>query len=184
MKKYIGLLLIFVTCVVALFSLFIFYSRPYMNNYNRASFEECDLQYQPCFIMSLSDDQEFISLRKAQEALDSKKYNNAIKLANEIIESSAQEAQQMQNALTEFPWESTEKIMSYNALNAMGVALLIKGKAYQSLGDNNRAEAALNALFENFHYAQCWIPACFPWPSNPAEEAARLLIEIKNAKGE
>ena len=46
----------------------------------------------------------------------------------------------MQNSLTEYPWESKDKIFGYWALNDVGTALYIQGEALRKAGKELRGQ--------------------------------------------
>jgi len=108
---------------------------------------------------------------KNQEAVDA-----YVGKALELYEDKAKE---MQKSLTEYAWESKEKIFSYWALNDVGTALFIKGEYYRSAGNAEEAKKAYQKLIDEFAYAQCWDPQGWFW--KPAEAAAEKIdaLEVK-----
>jgi len=91
-----------------------------------------------------------------------------------------QKAQEMQDSLTEYPWESKEKIFTYWALNDVGTCLFIKGEAYRNAGDAEEAKKAYKKLVDSFYYAQAWDSAGFFWkPAEAAQQKLELLTGVK-----
>jgi len=95
---------------------------------------------------------------------------------NKCIELYGEKAQEMQDALTEYPWESKEKIFSYWALNDVGTCLFIQGEAYKNAGKMKEAQEAYRQLVDRYFYAQCWDPNGWFW--KPAEVAQQKLDEM------
>ena len=93
-----------------------------------------------------------------------------------ILELYGKQAEDMQKSLTEYPWESKEKIFSYWALNDVGTALFIKGEALRNAGKADEAKNAYQKLLEDFYYAQCWDPQGWFW--KPSEAAQQKLDEL------
>ena len=119
---------------------------------------------------------------KAWEALGSKDLESVKAYTNKVIELYEQKAHEMQNSLTEYPWESKEKIFSYWALNDVGTSLFIKGEALRNAGNKEDAKVAYKKLVDEFYYAQCWDPKGWFW--KPAEAAQQKLDDITENKGE
>jgi len=86
-------------------------------------------------------------------------------------------AVEMQNGLTEYPWESNDEIFSYWALNDVGTCLFILGEAYLKDGQVEKAKAAFQRLVDEFYYAQCWDNGGWFW--KPAEAAQGKLAELE-----
>lgn len=86
-------------------------------------------------------------------------------------------ATEMQNSLTEYPWESNEKIFEYWALNDVGTSLFILGEAYRKAGDIEKAKEAYQRLVDEFYYAQCWDNGGWFW--KPAEAAQGKISELE-----
>ncbi|HSV43951.1 MAG TPA: tetratricopeptide repeat protein, partial [Candidatus Bathyarchaeia archaeon] len=80
-----------------------------------------------------------------------------------------EKARQMQESLTEYPWESNEKIFEYWALNDVGTSLFVLGDAYRKAGQVEKAKEAFQRLVNEFYYAQCWDNGGWFW--KPAEAA-------------
>ena len=87
-------------------------------------------------------------------------------------------AKEMQASLTEYPWESKDKIFSYWALNDVGTALFVEAEAYKNGGQMKEAKEVYKKLVDNFSYAQCWDPQGWFW--KPAEAAQQALDELEN----
>jgi len=96
-----------------------------------------------------------------------------VKKCLELYEGKARE---MQNSLTEYPWESKDKIFSYWALNDVGTCLFIYGDALAKAGRTSRAKTVFQKLIDEFYYAQCWDPQGWFW--KPAEAAQQKLDEL------
>jgi len=86
---------------------------------------------------------------------------------DKVFELYTEQAVEMQNSLTEYPWESKEKIFTYWALNDVGTSLFIKGEALKNAGQVNDAKEAYKELVDKFYYSQCWDPNGWFW--KPAE---------------
>ncbi|MDP8212887.1 MAG: tetratricopeptide repeat protein [Candidatus Zapsychrus exili] len=98
-----------------------------------------------------------------------------VKKALELYEG---EAKNMQDSLTEYPWESNDKILTYWALNDIGTALFILGESYKKVEDREGAREAYKKLINDFYYAQCWDPKGWFW--KPAEVAQQALEDLGN----
>ena len=97
---------------------------------------------------------------------------------NKCLELYGKKAAEMQASLTEYPWESKEKIFSYWALNDVGACLFIKGEALQNAGNIDEAKKAYNSLVKDYYYAQCWDPQGWFW--KPAEAAQQKLDDLNS----
>lgn len=86
-------------------------------------------------------------------------------------------ASEMQAGLTEYPWESNEKIFEYWALNDVGTSLFILGEAYRKADQLDKAKEAYQRLVDEFYYAQCWDNGGWFW--KPAEAAQGKLAELE-----
>ncbi|MCA9400411.1 MAG: tetratricopeptide repeat protein [Candidatus Omnitrophica bacterium] len=95
---------------------------------------------------------------------------------DKVLELYEKKAKEMQESLTEYPWESKDKIFSYWALNDVGTALYIRGEAYKKTGKVKEARKAYKQLIDKFYYAQCWDPKGWFW--KPAEAAQSALDEL------
>ncbi len=81
-------------------------------------------------------------------------------------------ADEMQESLTEYPWESKDKIFSYWALNDVGTCYYIRAEALRKDGKIKEAKKAYQKLIDDYFYAQCWDPQGWFWkPSEAAQEA-------------
>ncbi|VAW15972.1 hypothetical protein MNBD_BACTEROID05-991 [hydrothermal vent metagenome] len=96
--------------------------------------------------------------------------------ADKVLDLYEGKAKEMQSGLTEYPWESKEKIFSFWALNDVGTSLYIKGESLKRAGKNDEAKVAFKALVDNYYYAQCWDPQGWFW--KPAEAAQQALDEL------
>jgi tetratricopeptide (TPR) repeat protein len=94
-----------------------------------------------------------------------------------VIDSYADKAKEMQSSLTEYPWESKEKIFSYWALNDVGTALYIQGMADKKLGKKDEAKTAFKKLIDEYSFAQCWDPQGWFW--KPAEAAQQEMDSLE-----
>ncbi|MEW5894726.1 MAG: tetratricopeptide repeat protein [Candidatus Omnitrophota bacterium] len=88
-----------------------------------------------------------------------------------------EKAKEMQGSLTEYPWESNEKIFEYWALNDVGTSLFILGEAYRKAGEVEKAKEAYQRLVNEFYYAQCWDNGGWFW--KPAEAAQGKVAELE-----
>lgn len=113
---------------------------------------------------------------KAWKALADKDLAGVEAYTNKCLEMYAEKAKEMQKSLTEYPWESKEKIFTYWALNDVGTALFIKGEAYRNAGNADEAKRAYRRLIDEFSYAQCWDPQGWFW--KPAEAAAEKVDDL------
>ena len=102
--------------------------------------------------------------------------NIALKYVDKVCELYQEKAQEMQNSLTEYPWQSREQIFNYWALNDVGTALFIKGEAFRKLAKNDDAKGAYKELVDKYYYSQCWDPQGWFW--KPAEAAQEKLDEL------
>ncbi len=96
--------------------------------------------------------------------------------ADKVLSLYEGKAKEMQSGLTEYPWESKEKIFSFWALNDVGTSLYIKGESLKRAGKNEEAKLAFKNLVDNYYYAQCWDPQGWFW--KPAEAAQQALDEL------
>jgi hypothetical protein len=95
---------------------------------------------------------------------------------NKVSELYAEKAKNMQKDLTEYPWESKEKIFSYWALNDVGTSYYIQGEAYKKAGKAKEAKTAYQKLVDDYSYAQCWDPKGWFW--KPAEAAVQAIDDL------
>lgn len=102
---------------------------------------------------------------------------DVIPYAKKVFDLYIDKAKEMQASLTEYPWESKEKIFSYWALNDVGTALYIQGMADKKLGKKDEAKAAFKKLIDEFSFAQCWDPQGWFW--KPAEAAQQEMDSLE-----
>lgn len=119
---------------------------------------------------------------KAWTALEENDLEKVLMYVNKCVELYGPKAQEMQNSLTEYPWESKEKIFSYWALNDVGTCLYIKGEAYQNAGQKQEAREAFKKLMDEYYYAQCWDPKGWFW--KPAEAVQQKAESLETAESE
>ena len=96
---------------------------------------------------------------------------------NKVIELYNDKAKAMQNSLTEYAWESKDKIFSYWALNDVGTSYFIRAEAYKKAGRMDEAKESYKKVVDEYYYAQCWDPKGWFW--KPAEAAQQALEELK-----
>ena len=97
---------------------------------------------------------------------------------NKVFSLYNEKAKEMQDSLTEYPWQSRDHIFRYWALNDVGTCYFIIGEAYKKIGDNEKAIESYQKLIEDFYYAQCWDPNGWFWkPAEAAQEALDKLSE-------
>lgn len=113
---------------------------------------------------------------QAWQALNSNNLEAVLIYTDKILELYKKKAVEMQASLTEYAWESNDKIFSYWALNDVGTALFIRGEAFKKAGDKEAAKEAYQMLVDDFFYAQCWDPNGWFW--KPAEAAQQALEEL------
>lgn len=113
---------------------------------------------------------------QAWKALAENNVEAVLAYANKVLELYESKAKEMQGSLTEYPWESKEKIFTYWALNDVGTSLYIKGEALKKNGKNKESQEAYQKLVDEYFYAQCWDPKGWFW--KPAEAAQQSLDEL------
>lgn len=113
---------------------------------------------------------------QAWKALAEDNFEAVLAYTNKVFELYESKATEMQKSLSEYPWESKEKIFSYWALNDVGTSLYIKGDALKRAGKNKEAKEAYQKLVDEYFYAQCWDPKGWFW--KPAEAAQQALDEF------
>ena len=86
-------------------------------------------------------------------------------------------AKKMQASMTEYAWESPEKIHSFWALNDVGTGTFIMGEVYRVADKKPEALAMFQKLISEYLYSQCWDPNGWFW--KPAEAAQQKLIELE-----
>lgn len=114
---------------------------------------------------------------QAWKSLNGENAEEVLPYTNKVKELYAKKAKEMQESLTEYPWESQDKIFSYWALNDVGTSLFIEGEAYKKLGKKKEAKKAYKTLVDQYYYAQCWDPNGWFW--KPAEAAQQALEELE-----
>ncbi len=113
---------------------------------------------------------------QAWKALQADNLETVNVYTNKVLELYASKAKQMQESMTEYAWESKDKIFSFWALNDVGTSLFIKAEAYKKAGQNKEAKEAYKQLVDNYFYAQCWDPKGWFWkPADAAQEALNAL---------
>jgi len=115
---------------------------------------------------------------KAWEALKVKDLEAVLAYTNKCLEMYKDKAKEMQESLTEYAWESQDKVFSYWALNDVGTSLFIQGEAYRDAGKPEEAKKAYKKLVDEYFYAQCWDPQGWFW--KPAEAAQQKLDEMED----
>lgn len=113
---------------------------------------------------------------QAWKALDVEDYASAMAYTDKVIEMYSDQAKKMQSSLTEYPWESKDKIFSYWALNDVGTSLFIKAEALKRQGKEDEAQQLYSTLVNDYYFAQCWDPKGWFW--KPAEAAQQELDDL------
>ncbi len=113
---------------------------------------------------------------QAWRALRDGDFELVLAYCDKVTELYEDKAKEMQASLTEYPWESKDKIFSYWALNDVGTAYYIKGEALKKMGKVEEAKKAYQKVVDEFFYAQCWDPQGWFW--KPAEAAQQALDEL------
>ncbi|HLF19041.1 MAG TPA: tetratricopeptide repeat protein [Candidatus Omnitrophota bacterium] len=116
---------------------------------------------------------------QAWKSLDVSDYESVKAYTNKVIEMYDDQAKKMQASLTEYAWETKEKIFSYWALNDVGTSLFIQGEALKRQGKNAEAKQIFERLVNDYYYAQCWDPKGWFW--KPAEGAQQALDELSES---
>ncbi|MBF0618782.1 MAG: tetratricopeptide repeat protein [Candidatus Omnitrophica bacterium] len=119
-------------------------------------------------------------VKKAWEASAAKNVAAVEAYVAKNLELYGAKAKEMQAGLTEYPWESPEKIHSFWALNDIGTSLFVLGDTYRQAGQNGKAKETFQKLVNEYFYAQCWDPQGWFW--KPAEAAQQKLVELEAAK--
>jgi len=113
---------------------------------------------------------------KAWQALASNDTDSVSAYVDKVMELYSEQAKEMQNSLTEYPWESKEKIFTYWALNDVGTSLFIKAESLKKAGEIEQAREAYKTLVDDYYYSQCWDPNGWFW--KPSEAAQQKLDEL------
>ena len=117
-------------------------------------------------------------IQKAWAALAANDVDQVTAYVNKTIELYSKKAKEMQASLTEYPWESKDKIFSYWALNDVGTGLFILGEANRNAGKTNEAQEAYKKLIDEYSYSQCWDPQGWFW--KPAEAAQEKMAALES----
>ncbi|HQO57773.1 MAG TPA: tetratricopeptide repeat protein [Candidatus Omnitrophota bacterium] len=114
---------------------------------------------------------------KGWEALANKDLDSVIAYTNKCLELYEAKAKEMQESMTEYAWESKDKIFSYWALNDVGTCLFIRGEAYLNAGNKEEAKKNFKKLVDDYYFSQCWDPKGWFW--KPAEGAQQKLEALE-----
>jgi len=117
---------------------------------------------------------------KMWESLNAQNLDLVIAYNAKLVKVYSEKAKKMQAEMTEYAWESPEKIHSFWALNDVGTGTFILGEAYRVAGKNAEAIAAFKQVVSDYLYAQCWDPNGWFW--KPAETAQQKLVELESVK--
>ncbi|MFH0755017.1 MAG: tetratricopeptide repeat protein [Candidatus Omnitrophota bacterium] len=109
-------------------------------------------------------------------ALGKKDLEAAAAYYNKLSSLYGETARKMQAGMTEYAWESPEKIHSFWALNDVGTGTFIMGELYRLVDKKAEASAMFQKLVSDYLYAQCWDTNGWFW--KPAEAAQQKLIEL------
>jgi hypothetical protein len=114
---------------------------------------------------------------KAWQALEAKKFADALAFTAKCREKWEEKALEMQKSLTAaVPAEEQEKVRALYALNDVGTCYFIRGRALEALGKKKEAIEAYQFLVKKLAFAQCWNPEGFFW--KPADAATERLEEL------
>ncbi len=113
------------------------------------------------------------------DALAKKDLNLVIAYNAKLVSVYGDTAKKMQASMTEYAWESPEKIHSFWALNDVGTGMFILGEAYRIADKKDEAIAAFKRVVSDYLYAQCWDPNGWFW--KPAEAAQQKIVELEAA---
>ena len=116
------------------------------------------------------------------ESLNKKDLDLVVAYSAKMMKVYGETAKKMQAGMTEYAWESPEKIHSFWALNDVGTGMFILGEAYRIAGKNAEALAAFKQVVTDYLYAQCWDPNGWFW--KPAEAAQQKIVELEAATPE
>ncbi|HOY09556.1 MAG TPA: tetratricopeptide repeat protein [Candidatus Omnitrophota bacterium] len=114
---------------------------------------------------------------KAWEALGNKDLDSVVAYTNKCLELYEAKAKEMQESMTEYAWESKDKIFSYWALNDVGTCYFIRGEAYLNAGKKEEAKKNFKKLVDEYYFSQCWDPKGWFW--KPAEGAQQKLEALE-----
>jgi len=113
---------------------------------------------------------------QAWKALSDQDSDAVVVYTDKVLELYKEEANTMQDSMTEYAWESQDAIFAKWALNDVGTALYIKAEALKKSGEHKMAKKSYQELVNNYYYAQCWDPKGWFW--KPAEAAQQSLDEL------
>lgn len=113
------------------------------------------------------------------ESLGKKDLPAVVAYGKKLIDVYGDTAKKMQGTMTEYAWESPEKIHSFWAVNDVGTGMFILGEAYRTAGKNAEAIAAFKTVVNDYLYAQCWDTNGWFW--KPAEAAQQKIVELEAA---
>jgi len=113
---------------------------------------------------------------QAWKSLGSGDYDSVVIYTDKVFDLYEAKARFMQDSMTEYAWESKDKIFSYWALNDVGTSIFIRAEAYKKQGLTQEARVEYKSLVDEFYYAQCWDPNGWFW--KPAEAAQQALDEL------
>jgi tetratricopeptide (TPR) repeat protein len=119
-------------------------------------------------------------VNKMWESLNAKNLDLVIAYNAKLVKLYSETAKKMQAGMTEYAWESPDKIHSFWALNDVGTGTFILGEAYRIAGKNTEAIAAFKQVVSDYLYAQCWDTNGWFW--KPAEAAQQKLVELESVK--
>jgi hypothetical protein len=114
---------------------------------------------------------------KMWEALNNKNLDVVLAYHAKLVKLYAETAKKMQEGMTEYAWESPEKIHSFWALNDVGTGTFILGEAYRLAGKNAEAIATFKQVVNDYVFAQCWDTNGWFW--KPAEAAQQKIVELE-----
>ena len=117
---------------------------------------------------------------KMWESLNNKNLELVIAYNAKLVKVYGDTAKKMQAGMTEYAWESPEKIHSFWAVNDVGTGTFILGEAYRIAGKNAEALVAFKQVVSDYLYAQCWDPNGWFW--KPAEAAQQKIVELESVK--
>jgi tetratricopeptide (TPR) repeat protein len=117
---------------------------------------------------------------KAWEALNKNDLEGVLIYTNKCISLYSDKAKEMQASLTEYPWETDDKIFSYWALNDVGTCYFIQGDAYKKANKLAEAKIAFDSVVKDYYFAQAWDPQGWFW--KPSEAADQRLQEMKDVQ--
>ncbi|MGE0268835.1 MAG: tetratricopeptide repeat protein [Candidatus Omnitrophota bacterium] len=116
---------------------------------------------------------------QAWKALDKNDYKAVKIYTDKVIELYTSKAQEMQQALNDFPEGETDEIhQNFWALNDVGTSYFIQGKALLEQNQPQEAKTVFEQLIKNFKYAQCWDPQGEGFFWKPSEAASEELEQM------